>query len=185
MSNLASASRTVVIRASRDTLSLVAAASAMTFALAYAIHTKHDRLIPAPLPALETRAPEPQQDWAGHLAELAPATAAAPSEPMSSAALVVPKAQLALPPLPKASTKSMRPCPPDASCVPIAKAPTSSPAAPPRRLVAAADKANAADKPGKTLVGMLNPLNHLPDMTAVGRPFASAGGAVAGWFKRL
>ena len=184
MSNIVSASKTVVIRTRRDTLGLVVAASALTFALAFSVHTKRDRL-PLP-PAQETQlqlapptAPE-QQDWAGHLAELKSEVPTAPSEPLSSAALVVPKSQLALPPAPRAA-RSTRACA-DGPCSTIARTPT----APTRRPMVAADaKGDQPTKPKKSLLGMLNPLNHLPDVSVVSRPFTYAGGTVAGWFKRL
>ena len=191
MGSFASASRTIVIRASRDTLSLVAAAATLTFALAYVVHSKHDAQLPVAAPAalqqpgqplqtqLQQAQQKPQQDWAGHLAELVPPTDTMPSEPMSSASLVVPKSQLALPALPgKPAAKTTRPCL-DQPCA--AKAPLP----PLRRQPADVRKADAPPAPRKNLLGMLNPLTHLPDVSVIGRPFVYAGGAVTGWFKRF
>lgn len=176
MSEPASAPRHVVIRTSRETLALVAAAAAMTFALSFAIHARHERTaaLAAPAPVAQ-EAQAPQQDWAGHLAELPPA-AATPAEHLSSAALVVPKSALTLP-QPPARPKVARQCA-DAACL----AGKASAGAPKRQFAAAEPK---ADESSNGFLHQLNPLNHLPDMSAVGRPFSTAGGAVAGWFKRL
>ncbi len=181
MGYFANASRTVVFRASRDTLGLVVVAATMTFALAYAVHSRHDPQAPAStLPAqaqLPTPSAQAQQPWAGHLAEVVPSAAIIPSEPMTSASLVVPKSQLALPAAPaklKPRGCAEPPC--------QAKAPL-----PPTRQQQTADagKIEPAREPKKTLLGTLNPLNHLPEMSAVGRPFAYAGNAVSSWIKRF
>ena len=177
MANIVGTPKKVVIRTSRETLGLVVAATAMTFALSYAVHSKHDAPAPVAAPATQEAA-LPRQDWAGHLAEVSPAVAPAPSEPMTSASLTVPKAQLALPAVPKLVAKP-RPCP-ESPCA-VKAAPS---AAAGKRQVAAAGE-QPRHEPKKSLIGMLNPLNHLPDMSAVGRPFTYAGGAVTGWFKRL
>ena len=191
MAGFASASKTIVIRTSRDTLGLVIAATAVTFAMAYAVHSKHDALASAQAPAQQiahgaqelAQDASPQEVWAGHLTEVTPAAAPTPAEPMTSASLTVPKAQLALPTVPKALPK-LRPCVEPQPCALKALAASSSPALAHHQVATAADRAQAA-REHHNLIGMLNPLNHLPDMTTVGRPFTYAGGAVAGWFKRL
>ncbi len=191
MASFASASKTIVIRTSRDTLGLVVAATAMTFAMAYAVHSKHDAQIsaqaaaqaPAQQSALVAQDASPQEVWAGHLAELTPAAAPTPAEPMTSASLTVPKAQLALPMVPKTLPKP-RPCLEPQPCAVKTLAAASSLVLTHHQIASAADRAQAA-RANHSLVGMLNPLNHVPDMSAVGRPFTYAGGAVAGWFKRL
>lgn len=167
-----------MIKARRETIGLVAAASAMTFALAYAVHSKQAQVPSAPTARLQ------QQDWMGHLAEVAPRTETAPPEPMSSAALVVPKSQLALPSTPTRPPAKPRPCE-DRPCA--AKANAQATAA--RRQIAAAESASTGKserdrESGKSLLGTLNPLNHLPDMSMIGRPFAYAGNTVSGWFRR-
>lgn len=184
MASFAGGSKSIVIRTSRETLGLVAAATAMTFAMSYAVHSKHDAQVAAQASsqvALVAEDATPQEDWAGHLAEVTPAAAPTPAEPMTSASLTVPKAQLALPSAmgPKVTPKP-RPCVEPQPCALKALAATSTPV---RRQAAAA----AAEKqhPHRSLVGMLNPLNHLPDMSMVSRPFTYAGGAVSSWFKRL
>ena len=185
MANLAGTPKKVVIRTSRDTLGLVVAATAMTFALSYVVHSKHDAAVlasasaPGPAATLQSQdaSAQPKQDWAGHLADLSAAPAPATGEPMTSASLTVPKSQLALPAVPKPVIKP-RPCP-EAPCV--AK-PASAAAA--KRQVASAGELPKHEQ-NNSLIGLLNPLNHLPDMSAVGRPFTYAGGAVTGWFKRL
>ena len=173
----AKASRTVVIRASRETIGLVAAASAMTFALAYAVHSKQQpQGFGAPAPVAQQ-----QQDWTGHLADLTPtSTEAAPAEPMSSAALVVPKSQLALPsmsvrPLARPRVCGDGPCP-------------AKPGAAAARRMADADapgKGSHAGESKNTLLSRLNPLNHLPDVSVIARPFAYAGNTLSGWIKRF
>ena len=187
MASFAGASRKIVIRTSRDTLGLLAAATAMTFALSYAVHSKHDPLVAAPAPVAQDASP--RQDWAGGLAELTPAVAPTPAEPMTSASLTVPKSQLALPTVPKPVAKP-RPCL-DPQCAAKAASASASSAsassamassATPHHLAATQDR---HQHDSKGMIGMLNPLNHLPDMSVVARPFTYAGGAVTGWFKRL
>ena len=176
----AKAPRHVVLRASRETVGLVVAAAAMTFAMSFAIHAKHDRLAAQATPAQAVQeAQAPQQDWAGGLAALAPEPAT-PGERLSSAALVVPKAALALP-QPPAKPKVVRQCG-DAACL-AGKTPGT--AVPKRQMAAAAEAKAESEAPKRGLLHQLNPLNHLPDVSMVGRPFTYAGGAVAGWFKRL
>ena len=177
MANLAGTPKKVVIRTSRDTLGLVVAASAMTFALSYAVHSKHDAPSPVSAPQVQEATTQPQEDWAGHLADLSAAPAPAPIEPMTSASLTVPKSQLALPTAPKLVAKPPRPCA-EAPCA----VKTAAVAAAKHQVATAGDSPRREQQ--RSLIGMLNPLNHLPDMSAVGRPFTYAGGTVAGWFKR-
>ena len=187
MASIASVSKTIVIRTSRETLWLVAAATAVTFAMAYAVHSKHDAQVAAPAAApaaLIAQDATPQEDWAGHLAEVTPAGTPTPAEPMTSASLTVPKAQLALPMsmVPRVAARP-RPCFEPQPCA-LKTLSASSTQAPPHRQAAGEEKAPAT-RPHRSLVGMLNPLNHLPDMSTVSRPFTYAGGAVSNWFKRL
>ena len=177
MAHIAGTPKTIVIRTSRETLGLVVAATAMTFALSYAVHSKHDSPVAAAAPPTR-EAVAPLQEWAGHLAEVAPAATPAPSEPMTSASLTVPKSQLALPATPKLVAKP-RPCPEAPCAVKTASVPTAA-----KRQVAVVGE-QPRGEPKTSMIGMLNPLNHLPDMSVVGKPFTYAGGTVVGWFKRL
>ena len=163
MTYFARASKSFVIRANRETIGLVVAACAVTFALAYAVHSR-----PAPVaPAQERR-----QDWTGELADLGTPDAAS-HETLRSADLVVPQAQLALPALP-AKPVIKKGC--DEPCV---KAPL-----PPRRDTVKALPANqVAARKDAGLLNRLNPLSHVPDM--VSRPFNYAGDVLSGWIKRF
>lgn len=175
--------RIVVLRASRDTLVLVASTLCVTFALAYAV-----RQHPGPV----ATQPE-QQVWAGQLAEVAPETVApARPETLTSASLTVPKAALALPPLPTAA-------PPAAKTPACATQPcpvkTAAPMPPARQKLAMVDgetakavpattserKAAKETKAGDRRFGLsdINPLPHLPD--SVRKPFSYAGAKISGW----
>lgn len=180
MAIFANASRTIVIRAHRETVGLIVAASALTFALASAIHSRQP-----PAPSAPTAVQRQPQDWTGHLADVAPRTETVPAEPLSSAALVVPKSQLALPTTPASPLVRSRNCV-DTSCA--TKANGRVPLA--RRQIAAAvsaatEKSDRAPTEKKSALAALNPLNHLPDMSAIGRPFTYAGGTISGWIKRF
>jgi hypothetical protein len=160
MTYFARASKSVVIRANRETIGLVAAACAVAFALADAVHSR---------PAPTASGQQHQQDWTGDLAELeAPETKS--QEPLRSADLVVPQADLALPTMP-AKPVARKGC--DEPCV---KAPL-----PPRRAAATATRVAAKKDAG--FLDNLNPLNHVPDM--VSRPFNYAGNVVSGWIKQF
>ena len=178
---VANVSRTVVLKAKRETVLLVCAATSLTFALAYAIHSKPEA---DPHPATEQVLQKPVgQVWAGQLASLAPdGVAPSAAEPMSSASLVVPKSQLSLPSVVvvrspvRPRTCEETPC--------ATKAPL--PVRPLRNQAAAAqptDPVRQANRPG--LMATLNPLNHLPDATTLRRPFSYASDTVSGWFHRL
>ena len=170
--------RPVVFKANRDTLVLLAAATAMTLALGYSVHNH---------PPVESRdrAAEPPAvgEWAGELADLSPSqtTVAAPAEPLSSDALTLPKAAMALPvaPRPPAPAKPRScdgvPCPSPAKVAAVSS--TTPPARQPAPAVHPAQVREA------TLVERLNPLNHLPEV--VTRPFAVAGDTIVGWVKRF
>ncbi len=176
--------RSIILKANRDTLVLIAAAGAMTLAIANSVHT---RPAPATLQG-QTGGTTTEQaaagEWAGQLADLTPNQVAstAPAEPLSTAALTLDKAAMALPasprPAPALPSKPRicdgAPCPPP---VKAAAAGTAA-AAPPRHPPAVTPPAREA-----SLVEKLNPLNHLPEM--VKRPFASAGDTIAGWVKRF
>jgi hypothetical protein len=180
MAMFANVSRTVVIKAKRETVLLLVAASSLTFALAYAIHSKPE----ADLHPVEQVQQKPApQIWAGQLASLAPDHVPSPAaEPMSSASLVVPKSQLSLPVVAVVRPPArVRACD-DASCA--AKTPL--PVRPVRAQAAATQSAAVARTPGKQgLMATLNPLNHLPDATTLKRPFSYASDTVSGWFHRL
>jgi hypothetical protein len=131
------------------------------------------------------------QGWTGQLATAAPVEAP-PAEPLSSAALVVPKSRMALPPPPVLHVKAVCDSA-DTTCVTrAASAPPDASAA--KRRVAALDPVVARDVAAKTktdakasggFLGGLNPLAHLPDIASFGRPIASAGHAVANWITRF
>lgn len=137
------------------------------------------------------------QGWTGHLAAAASDTVEA--EPMRSSSLVVPKSALTLP-LPtakpilhvKSSCDSA-----DRLCV---VRPVVVMAVPPRRQVALIDPQLELLPPAMIPTSektsrvakqaqagnegfSLNPLKHVPDMSAIGRPFAAAGQAVSSWIK--
>lgn len=176
MSSVPPPRRPVVLKASRDTLMLLAAAGAATLALAYSVHNR-----PAPdAPQGQTTEQAAAGEWAGQLAELSPTQAVAPepAEPLSSAALTVPSAAMALPAPPKTAAKT-RSCE-GAACA-IAK-PAAVPM-PARRAQASAAPASPKPVREASLLARLNPLNRLPDM--VKRPFASAGNTIAGWVSRF
>ena len=181
MAYSANAPRRVVIRANRETLALVFGACTATFAIAYGLHGKPaETQVPAAVASAN-----PQQDWTGHLADVPPnATTTAPaSEPLSSDSLTVPKAQLALPGMP--AKPKARPC--DGGPTPCPAAKVAAPVPPVRKQVAATTPSPAQARAEKEhgLMATLNPLNHLPDMATVKRPFAYAGDTVSGWFKRF
>ena len=191
MSSVLPPRRSIVLKANRDTLVLIAAASAMTLAIAYSVHT---RPAPATLQR-QTGGTTTEQaaagEWAGQLADLSPSQVASttPAERLSTAALTVDKAAMALPAAPRPAAVLLAkpricdgaPCPPPAKA---AVAGTAAPAlgaaaaTPPRHPSAGAPPAREA-----SLVEKLNPLNHLPEM--VKRPFASAGDTIAGWIRRF
>ena len=168
--------RRIIIRANRDTLALIGGACALTLVIAYGVHGRPDNV--APPKAAPTVA---HQEWTGHLADVQPVAtpADAKPEPLSSDLLTVPKAQLALPvapPKPKVkSCDSATPC----------TAKPAVPVPPVRRQVAAAPSLATPQKADNTLLHNLNPLNHMPDMAVVRRPFTYAGDTVVAWFKRF
>lgn len=166
--------RPIVLKASRDTLVLLAGATALTLAIGYSVHSR-----PTPDPAVTTVEQTAAGEWAGQLAGLPPAAKPNPSEPLSSAALTVPKAAMALPAPPRAA--------PPAAATAVKPRLCDGTACPPAKLAAAPAAAVRRPAPAPvreaSLMERLNPLNHLPDM--VKRPFASAGDTIAGWAKRF
>ena len=203
MANPAKVSRSVVIRTSRETLALALAACAVAFALAYAVHSRPDvSNVGVPKPRVVSLTPaasthevsagasstkgEPLRDWTGHLAEVAPATATVPAEPMTSASLVVSPSQL--PPVTSpARPIGKRPCETSSSCTTKATASTLPPVPPSRPspdasrpAIAATVRATQAE-PGWP--AKINPFNHLPDTATLKQPFTYVGDKVAGWFK--
>ena len=164
--------RVVVLRASRDTLVLIACTVGVTLALSHAVRHR-----PAPAPEAQ------QQVWAGQLAGVSP-DAGGKAEPMTSESMVVPKATLALPIPPKTGGKT-QPC--DA---PPCQIKAAVPVPPTRQKLAMADPAPAQparpadatqpkDHDKRFGLSDLNPMRHLPD--AVRKPFNYAGTKISGW----
>ncbi len=121
--------------------------------------------------------------------------------PLSSSSLVVPSTELALPPIVKTPLQVKRSCDSADSGCALRPLPVVAPAKrlaladavhplPPRRPTEPAKEAampaavigapNASEKKFS-----LNPLDHLPDTAALGRPFVAAGSTISGWVKRL
>ena len=181
MTEFAKISRSTVVRTSRETVALAAAAGAVALALAYAHHA---RIAAEP-------APQPRQtsakEWVGHLPSVAPSPpAAAAPEPMTSASLVVAPSQIPQVIVPSRQPAKARGC--DAPPCPLRSvASTGVAPTPPVRppVVAAAPFPGAPSSPKPTLVARLNPLNHLPDVDALARPFTYVGDKMSGWFHRL
>lgn len=172
MADFANAPSRIVIRTSRETIVLCVAACAMTFALGYAVHSKHG---PGETPRAVT------QDWTGHLADVAPVVAAS-SERITSASLVLPKEQLALPKIDMRPLANLRFCDGE-SCraKPLAPLPPARQDAGPREPVKVAYHEEQESRPG--LLSRLNPLNQVP--AVIRKPFAYAGDTVSGWIKRF
>ncbi|WP_158807655.1 hypothetical protein [Beijerinckia sp. L45] len=185
----ASAPRILNIAARRESLAVTAAVVVAFSALAYAHRSGPEASAPV------------DQGWTGHLTAAASADVV-PVEPLRSSSLVVPKASLTLPPLAaRPMLHEKKTCDSaDRLCVVRLAPPVI--AVPPRRQVAAIDpqnvflppalipmpaKATKAAKPvsSESKGFSLNPLNHVPDMSALGRPFSAAGQAVVGWIKWL
>ncbi len=178
----------VLFRASRETVVLLASATAFTLVLAHAAHRR-----PEPAPA----GPQVvQQGWTGQLADVA-IDAPRASEPLTSASLVVPSAALPAPVVVPASgttppaanvAAARQPASAKArscdlpSCAPIKLGPQPV-ATPALKQVASAEPARPRSEDGAGLIGKLNPLKHLPD--AVRHPFDYAGDAVSSWIRRL
>jgi hypothetical protein len=173
---------TIVLKTRRDTLALVVAATAVTFALASTVHSRH--------PVLGSAPPE---RWTGELADVAPAVRATNEtrEILTSASLVVPKADLSLPSVPVRALVRLRGC--DGSiCAPRTTVPTpvprpvleasNPPAAAPPDLPAPMTPMHRAKT---TFLARLNPMRHMPDLSTFRRPFTVAGNAVSGWFGRF
>lgn len=174
----APSTKTFVLKARRETVTLVAAATAATFALSYAIHSHR--------PASRSDTP-PIQAWTGELADVK-ATEFVPADtaPITSASLVVPKSQFALPDSRVRALVRLHGC--DGS---LCTSRTAAAPSPPRRPAVSGIEVTAQtirpvsrrEKP--SLIARLNPLNHLPDASTLKRPFAVAGDTVTGWFKRF
>lgn len=162
------------MRASRETIVLIAVAGAMTFVLARHAGTVAPSAAESRTAQAPSAAPaEPRKVWTGELAQVTPATVATPVEPMSSASLVVPKSALALPATPrKAATKvAVTPAPPVR--VQVAS-----------NTLVVASRATEAPR-DSSLLHALNPMNHLPDLSTIRRPFASAGETISGWMRHF
>jgi hypothetical protein len=197
MADAAYPGRLFVVRARRDTLVLVATATLVTFALASAIHSRPPVASALPSAAAPASVVPVHQSWAGDLDDRAvdAAAPAAARAPLTSASLVVPASDLALPkvsvrPLVRLNGCAGAPCPPlrnqatlrrPGRAMVVARAPfdersfRSDPflegrAAPPRRQ-------------RHDLIARLNPFNHLPDVRHFARPFTYAGDAVGSWFR--
>ena len=180
---LASAPRIFNVAVRRESIGLVAAAAVAISA--FGLAGRH-----------EARPTSPdKQDWVGHLPAVSTA-GVAPIEPMSSSSLVIPKSALALPPSePKPIVRARSSCDSaDRLCV-VRVAP-----GPAKRSGTVADSRDVVlpsakiPLPSKT-AGLaqtpaskgfsLNPLNHVPDMATVTKPFSAAAQAVGGWIKWL
>lgn len=162
MTNTPMPPKRIVLKANRDTLMLVAAASAATLALAASVHSR-----PQPDPT-HSVVEAPQQDWTGDLAELVPAsTEPTEQEPLTSASLTVPKSALALPNPP--TRAKAKPCD-------VGPCPTSRPAA--LRTQAARAEAARASRKDHSLMARLNPFNHLDTLQ---KPFVYAGNSISNW----
>lgn len=203
--------RSIVVRARRDTLALILAASGVTLALSHTIHRQPvvaDAVSPAPAPA----APEPASggDWAGNLSDPTMLVATTEeSEPLSSAALTVSASELKLPTVAVRPLVKIRPCiacapkARDAKATPDGKAPKPAPRpvvaaaeVPPRASVVSVvareddDLTPPADVAprhahGRGLMTKLNPFSHLNDVARIGQPLAMAGNAVSAVFHRF
>lgn len=167
--------RFVTLKADRDTLWLLVAASGMTLALAYAVHNR-------PAAAVASMEQVAIERWAGELASPQPSGAASPAtpEPLSSAALVVPKAAMVLPAVPAITV-----APFPARLRPCERAPCGAPVKVAAAVPAPAQRAATPSRPTReaSLADTLNPLNHIPDL--VKRPFVTAGDTIAGWVRRF
>ncbi len=176
--------RVVTIKANRETLLLVASAVAMAFALSYAVRQR---------PAVPTLAAAPQHVWVGQLPEIAPVnTVAQPAEPITSASLVVSPAALTSP-TPPSSRPAIAPKPRscDTTPCPQASKPPSLPQLPaPTAKQSGTQVSDSRPVPSRTghddkpsLMGKLNPLNHIPD--AMRQSIDYAGDTLSSWMKRL
>jgi hypothetical protein len=157
---------------------MVGAAVTVVLAISAVAYAHRPRSGPAPA----------EQGWTGHLVTAAP-NGIVQTEPMRSSSLVVPKSALILPPPPaKLAVHTRNSCDSaDRLCV---VRPLAAIAVPPKRQAAfipIPEKTSPVAKTASTDTKgfSLNPLNHLPDMSAIGRPFAAAGQAVSGWIKWL
>ena len=212
MATPAKAPRSVTIRTSRETIALALAACAVTFALAYVVHSRSDAAKTGVEPVAQASSPiratpakgaasqgapaqgapaqgapaqgAPAQDWTGHLADVGPSAAVAPGEPMTSASLVVSPSQL--PPVTGPARPTAKKVCEGASCTARTSASSAAPTPPWRP---------TQNSPGPTPVvvraaapergwpTIINPLNHLPDAASLKQPFTYVGDKVAGWFK--
>ena len=178
---------TVLLKAKRETLVLLASVAAMTFAVSYVVHKR-------PI-AEQASVPVQHQVWAGQLSDVSTDTAVVKqAEPMTSASLVVPTSAVALPApqtppraIPAPTVKPAKPCE-GAACTIKAGGPSKQVAtlAPvngptPNQTLGATTKANR--KESLSLLTKLNPMNHLPD--AVRHPVDYANDTFSGWMKRL
>ncbi len=187
----AKAPRSVVVKASRETIALALAACAATFALAYAVHprtgvdpvTRPSSTRESSITVASVREP-PAREWTGHLAEVAPLAAAVPTEPMTSASLVVSPSQL--PPVTSpARPAGKRPCE-GASCAARTNAapPPPVPTPPARPSAGGPGPATTQAEPRERgWPANINPFNHLPDTATLKQPFTYVGDKVAGWFR--
>ena len=188
----AKASRSVVIGISRETLALVLAACAVTFALAYVLKSR-PAVEPAARTSLSTSSSLPADpsvqgssvqglpvwEWTGHLAEVAPPAVPAQTEPMTSASLVVSPSQLPPVAVPTRST-GKRACD-GASCAIKTSVPVPTPPSRPSTEPAGPFAAAAhVPQPNRGWPAKINPLNHLPDTAALQRPFTYVADRVAG-----
>ncbi len=187
----AKAPRSVAVKTKRDMVAPVLGLCAVTFALAYVVHSEVDTsrsglpqpgIVSARSPSVpdggSTDRGAPAKEWTGHLADVVPA-AGAPAEPMTSASLVVSPSQL--PPVTgPGRTAGKRACE-GAPCT-KAGAPVPTPPSRPATSGAVPVAANAAPQ-DRGWPANINPFNHLPDTATLKQPFTYVGDKVAGWFK--
>jgi hypothetical protein len=179
------APRVLGLAARRETIAVGVATAAVIVAVAYGSAT--------------TGKPSVDQGWVGHLAATAPVDAPQPA-PFSSSSLVVPKSALTLPPEAAKPVPKVKASCDSADRLCVLRPTVAAVAVPPHRQVAMVEtpglllppadipppsrvtaKTVSADRKGFSL----NPLNHMPDMAAIGRPFSAAGTVVTGWIKWL
>jgi hypothetical protein len=197
-------SGTIVVRARRDTLALVAIAVALTIALSSAIHSRSANKL----------ALGPDDGWTGKLADVAQPAPSAP--PFTSASLVVSTADLALPHVAVRPLMRLPACP-GRACLKAASPPivhrTAAAPLPPARQASATEMpvapapakirdaslvppapippapisapTAAAHPTSPTVMSRLNFLNHLPSVSALRHPVSMASDTVTGWFKRF
>ena len=185
MADFVRSSRPVTLRARRDTIVLVAAAAAITGALASGIH------------AHQTGTGIPSLGWTGELSDVQPESVPASKPAITSASLVVAPAELALPKVAATAAHPRSKICDGASCPTKAAGSLAGPRRPSSAASGVASRPSMsaeavefvprppADVGAKhpSLMARLNPLRHLPDVSTVRRPLTAANETIFGWFK--